>query len=375
MLNSRDRVLAAIDHKQVDRFPIDIGGPISGVSKIAYDKYLQKYVPSLYPSEICDKFQQLGYLHEKILEKWQVDTWHVVAGFDPKIDTDSFFIDAFGTKYQRVYSSYINNTLYFDQVEWPLSKTRKIEDIENFSWPKLPRGKIDEIKLRLQEFRNNELCTILDAPYGGILETCTFTVGISNFYSDFYAHKDFFESLIDHITHTFFEPYWQDVLAELGELVDVVLIGDDFGMQDKMIISPQLFRKFVKPKLKAVVSTIKTSANVQVMLHSCGSIFPIIPDIIDIGFNILNPLQPRAAEMDHHIIKEKYGKELCFHGGTDIQYVMPRGKPEEVEKEVKRVISTLGSDGTGYILATAHNTLADVPPENIHAFVTAKRFL
>jgi uroporphyrinogen decarboxylase len=140
-----------------------------------------------------------------------------------------------------------------------------------------------------------------------------------------------------------------------------------------MIISPLLFRKLVKSKLKAIVSKIKESSNAKVMLHSCGSIYPIIGDLIEIGFDILNPLQPRAQDMNHKKIKSKFGKKLCFHGGIDIQQVMPKGTQEEVQQEIYRVINDLGSDNTGYIMATAHNILADVPTENIRAYTSSKR--
>ncbi|MFX0087928.1 MAG: uroporphyrinogen decarboxylase family protein [Candidatus Hodarchaeota archaeon] len=374
-MNSRQRVLSAINHRPLeDSFPIDLGGPISGISKIAYDRYLERYASHLYPSILCDRFQQLGCIHEEILKRWKVDTRHICVGFQSTDIDEYHYYDGFGVKYRGVFSPYYNKILYFDQIEWPLKDSRNIKDIESFNWPKIKEGKLEEVSKQVNELYNqNEHAIILDAPTGGILESCTWIVGLNAFFTDLYQHYDFFDYLIDKIAHNVFIPYWEETLRELGEYVDIVLIGDDFGMQDRMIISPRMFRELVKPRLRDVIITIKKSANVKVMLHSCGSIFPIIDDLIEIGFDILNPLQPQAKNMDHQKIKEKFGKKLCLHGGVDIQRVMPRSTQEEVQQEIQSVLTTLGVDKTGYILATAHNILADVPAENINAYISSPR--
>ncbi len=374
-MNSRDRVLAAINQKPLDQFPLDIGGPISGISKIAYDRYLQKYAPTLYPSDLCDKFQQLACIHEETLQRWKVDTRHICAGFQGIDIDENHYYDGFGVKHRSVFSPHYNKIIYFDQIDWPLKNTREIKDIENFKWPQLKEAQIEEVLVQAKQLRTQEeYAVILDAPTGGVMECATWLVGLKAFFSDLFSHLEFFEHLLDQITNTLFVPYWQEVLVEggLGEYVDIVLIGDDFGMQDRMIISPKSFRELIKPKLKTVVTSIKESADVKVMLHSCGSIYPIIGDLIEIGFDILNPLQPHATDMDHQKIKANFGEKLCFHGGVDIQRVMPRGTPEEVQEEVQRAFDTLGAGGTGYIRASAHNILADVPPENIHAYTSVR---
>lgn len=376
-MNSRQQVLSAINHEPIEgKFPLDLGGPISGISKIAYDGYLQEYASILYPSLLCDKFQQLACIHEEQLKAWKVDTRHIRAGFQGTDIDEHHYFDGFGVKHRSVYSPHYDQIIYFDQIDWPLKDSRKIEDIDNFNWPTLKEGKIEEAYSKAKFFNDqDEYAIILDAPTGGVMESATWLVGLKAFFTDLYSNYEFFDHLLETITFDLFIPYWKKVLNEegLGDLIDIVLIGDDFGMQDRMIISPRLFRKLVKPKLKAVVSKIKESSNAKVMLHSCGSIYPIIGDIIEIGFDILNPLQPKAQDMDHKKIKSKFGKKLCFHGGIDIQQVMPRGTQEEVQQEIYRVINTLGSDNTGYVMATAHNILADVPADNIKAYTSSKR--
>ena len=141
---------------------------------------------------------------------------------------------------------------------------------------------------------------------------------------------------------------------------------DDYGNQDRLMMHPKMGRELIKPKVKEFVHYVKKDfPHIKILLHSCGSIYAIIPDLIEIGFDILNPVQPLAIGMDHQSLKEKYGKQLCFHGGFDIQQVMIYGTPKENADEVKRLTSTLGADGTGYIFATAHNIQADTPAENI----------
>jgi uroporphyrinogen-III decarboxylase len=159
----------------------------------------------------------------------------------------------------------------------------------------------------------------------------------------------------------------------VGLGVDVIWIGDDFGMQDGMIISPQLFREFFKPRYAYLFSKWKTlNPNVKIAFHSDGNIFPIIPDLIEVGLDILNPVQPKS--MDPAKVKKMYGDKLSFWGPVDIQEVLPFGTPQDVANEVKLRLRTVGKGG-GLIIAPAHNIQSQVPLENILAFYeTAKTF-
>ncbi len=160
---------------------------------------------------------------------------------------------------------------------------------------------------------------------------------------------------------------WESWLNEVGEWVSIALYGDDYGTQERPLLHPKMWRELVKPRVKKLIQSIKRNfPSVKIQLHSCGSIFEIIPDLIDIGFDVLNPVQPTKA-MDHAALKKGFGSKICFHGGVDIQEVLPRGSQFEVENEVNRVLNTLARDHTGYIFAMAHNILADVPPKNIIA--------
>jgi uroporphyrinogen decarboxylase len=146
-------------------------------------------------------------------------------------------------------------------------------------------------------------------------------------------------------------------------LIDIFMMGDDFGTQKGLLISPEMFRRYFAPKLKEFAAQAK-SYGLKVMLHSCGSVRELIPDIIEIGVDILNPIQIHAKGMIPGKLKEEFGEKICFHGGIDIQHTLPFGTIQDVEREVKDRIRILGKNG-GYILASTHNIQADTPTENI----------
>ncbi|MHA2225692.1 MAG: uroporphyrinogen decarboxylase family protein [Candidatus Hodarchaeales archaeon] len=369
-MESRQRILNAINHKELDRFPLDLGGPVSSIAKIAYDRYLHQYYPSDYPSTICNTIQQLACFSDSLLTQWEVDTRHFSLGYANKRDVDDLtFVDSFGITFKGIYSPEFQDILYFEMIDYPFKESRKIKDIEEILFPN-PKGiKFNNLANELKTTQKNGLATIFDPPAGGVFEQTVYMVGMEGFIRDLILHYEFFEELISKVTYSFYIPHWEKVLEEVGDHIDIILMGEDSGMQDRMLISPSMWRKLVKPYLKKTVETIKKNSNAKVMIHSCGSIYPIIPDFIEIGVDILNPVQPLAKDINHNNLKKVFGDKICFHAGIDIQEVLPKGTPTDVKNEVNRVKRSLGADGTGYILSPAHNIQADVPPENIQIFL------
>ncbi|MHA2305104.1 MAG: uroporphyrinogen decarboxylase family protein [Candidatus Hodarchaeales archaeon] len=365
----RERISAAVDRKPIDRFPIDMGGLVSSIARIAYDKFLKVYYPSSLPTETCNIVQQLACLDEKLLRKWGVDTRHVRPFFKSKSESKDSFIDAFGIKYLRV-SSPKYDPLYYEMVDHPLKNSSNIKDIEDFSWPSFEPSQLEETRSLAKNFHKEGYAIIVDTPAGTVLEQAVYLCGMEKFLMNIHGNPEFTETLVERVT-TFTCEYWEELLTELGEWPTIAMLGDDYGMQDRMLISPSVWRRLIKPNLKRVVKSIKKTADVKVMLHSCGSILPIIPDLIEVGVDMLNPIQPRAKDMDHGHLKAQFGDQICFHGGIDIQHVLPRGTPDEVQKEIERVTGSLGSNKTGYIFSPAHNIQADTPPQNIKAFFEA----
>jgi uroporphyrinogen decarboxylase len=162
--------------------------------------------------------------------------------------------------------------------------------------------------------------------------------------------------------------YWQTALAELGDLVDIVTYADDYGTQTSQIISPDMFRRLIKPRVKILFETfIKSAPHAKRFFHSDGNVRPLIPDFLEIGVDILNPVHIRAKDMDPADLKRDYGQDLAFWGGgVDTQGVLPHGTPREVRDDVRRNIEALAPGG-GYVFNTIHNIQADVPPQNIIA--------
>ena len=165
--------------------------------------------------------------------------------------------------------------------------------------------------------------------------------------------------------------FWDNLLEQIGDMVDVVCESDDLGTQEATWISKDMYRHLIKPRQKKLFSFIKRRAEVKVFLHSCGSIYDFIPDLIETGVDILNPIQVSAAKMDTAKLKREFGKDLVFWGGgIDTQKVLPYGTKQEIEDEVKKRIDDLAPGG-GFVFATVHNIQEDVPPENIVAMLRA----
>jgi len=184
----------------------------------------------------------------------------------------------------------------------------------------------------------------------------------------------FAERMMDRITDIYIESC-SNYLDELGQYLQVFIYYDDLCGQDGWLIRPDLFRKLIKPKQRRLVEAVKRKTDAKLFYHSCGASYGLIPDLIDIGFDIINPVQVSARGMDTHRLKQDFGRDIVFWGGgVDTQQVLPFGKPAEVVDEVKRRIDDLAPGG-GFVFAAIHNIQAFVPPENIvAAFDTALEY-
>jgi uroporphyrinogen decarboxylase len=154
------------------------------------------------------------------------------------------------------------------------------------------------------------------------------------------------------------------LLAAAGNFVDIIHISDDLGTQKAPLISPELYRKLIKPRQRKLFDFIKGRTDARILLHSDGCVYPFIPDFIEIGVDILNPVQVTAEDMDPKRLKREFGDQLCFWGAIDTQHTLPFGTPQDVRDEVRRRIEELGDKG-GYVLTSVHNIQNEVPPQNI----------
>ena len=385
-LTSRERVLRTLQHKEPDRVPVDIGGGLCSISQFSYGPLLdalgwdEKY-------SVGGLLTQVVWPSPRMLTRLGSDFAHIFAGppdiklgknIEGSID-DSFeafesgdgprhtFMDEWGVVWKRA-------AYYYDMVDFPLKDASTIADLDNYRWPD-PRdpGRVRGLAERAKEARERQVAVTIDPLAGGIIEMANSMRGHQNFFMDMASNQAFAEELLDRITD-YFEAFYEEALTAAGEYIDIVFFGDDYGMQSNMIISPRMWRKMIKPRLARLIKKVKDTADVYFQLHSCGAISPIIGDLVEIGVDILNPLQPNTVGMDLPAIKEAYGDQLVFHGVVDQQGVLPGGSVEDVREEVKTRLRELGTGG-GYILAVSPNIQADVPPENILALFDSVREL
>jgi uroporphyrinogen decarboxylase len=206
------------------------------------------------------------------------------------------------------------------------------------------------------------------------MEMAAWLRGFLDFYCDVASNEELFCTILDKIVELKII-YWEHILDVAKEFVDIIQEADDLGGQNRLLISPDKYRRLVKPRHQEIFDFIHSHSNAKVFFHSCGAIREIIPDLIEIGVDILNPVQVSAPGMDSAELKQEFGKDLVFWGGgIDTQSILPYGTPQQVREEVKRRLNDF-MPGGGYIFAPTHNIQADVPPENIVAmWETLKEF-
>jgi uroporphyrinogen decarboxylase len=380
VMTPRERVLLALNHKEPDRIPIDLGGTI--VSSIAKSSYVTLKQHLGLPQEeitMLDYVQQLPYVDEALMQRLGVDLRMVqlpaatAPGLNIFEDGDYYaFIDRWGSKLHMPKQG----GLYFDWVEFPV-KEATMEALDNYKWP-CPDPPEYNDKLAEQArylYENTDYALVGSAVIGGgIFEQPARTMGLENFLMALVTEPAFADRLMDKITDIYIESC-NNYLDKLGKYLHVFTFWDDVAGQNGWLIKPDTFRKMIKPKQRRLVEAIKKKTDAKLFYHSCGATRDLIPDLIDLGFDILNPVQVSAKGMDTKRLKQDFGRDITFWGGgVDTQRVLPFGTPQEVGDEVKRRIDDLAPGG-GFVFAAVHNIQAFVPPENIVAvFDTALEY-
>jgi uroporphyrinogen decarboxylase len=216
----------------------------------------------------------------------------------------------------------------------------------------------------------NNYALVGDMVETGIFEPCWYLRGFERFLMDMVVEKAFARRLMERMVENQLKRY-ERFLREVGDFLDVVFVGDDLATSTATIMSPALYREMVKPFQKEYFTGLKRMTGARLMYHSCGNIFGFLDDLIAMGVDILNPIQVNAEGMDTKRLKETYGSRLCFWGGIDTSWVLPRGGVEDVEREVARRIGELGPGG--YVLTSVHDVQPDVPGKNVVAMFRAAR--
>lgn len=378
-MNPRERVMLALEHKEPDRIPIDLGATIvSSITKSSYVSLKKHLGVSIEEINILDYVQQLPYLDEALLQRFDVDFRMlqlppaVATGPDIFEEEDYYaFIDRWGSKLHMPKEG----GYYFDWVDFPIKKFT-LEALDQYTWPRPPS---DEYALLREQakylYENTDYALVGSALIGGgIFEQPARTIGMENFLMAIAAEPKFADRLMERITDIYIESC-NNYLDEVGQYIQVFAYWDDVNTQNGWMINPDTYRKMIKPKQRRLVDAIKKKTDAKLFFHGCGATFDLIPDLIDLGFDILNPVQVSARGMDTKRLKQMYGKEITFWGGgVDTQQVLPFGTTAEVIDEAKRRIDDLAPGG-GFVFAAVHNIQPLVPPENIIAlFDTASEY-
>jgi uroporphyrinogen decarboxylase len=370
-MNPRERALAALNHQEPDRVPIDLGATIvTTITRTAYDN-LRAYLgmPSDLAPNISHRQMDTVYPKEDLLQRYEVDfrpvhmqgPWYFETRELPEEES---FYDEYGLKWKK--ASY-----YYDVVERPLAGIETLADLEKYSWPDphdpgRVAGLREEARLL---YETSPYLVVADIMCLGPLEGACFLRGYDNFAIDLIANPTLAHAILDKITDMSIG-LWDAYLSQVGDSVHVVCQGDDLGTQRGLFISPEMYRKFVKPCHRRMVDFIRSKTDAKIFMHSCGSVYDVLPDLVDVGVQILNPIQRSAAKMDITLLKKEFGRDLVlWGGGIDVQQVLPYASLQEIEDDVKRTLDIV-TPGGGYVFVPSHNIQADVTPDRIHKVYT-----
>ena len=374
-LTSRERVQAVLNHEIPDRVPIVLGASnATGISMPAY-RNLKRYLGFEAEDKYLYDWPELGTaaIDEVILERLHSDV-RGVHDREPAAVRERNESREPGSPY---FNSWGVGSVEGDPGTWfpaihPLAETHLIEDLESYPWPDMnDPSRVANVRAEARKLAEENQYAILATPWLAFpLERAYAMQRMDRFMRNIGKYPDFTRVLLTKITECC-KTLMGHFLREIGDDIDMIKIGDDLGMQNSLLMSPKMYRDIVKPIHADYISFIKSHTKARLFFHTDGDVFPLIPDFIEMGVDILNPIQTSAGKMSNlEELKRQFGKELVFCGAIDTHRILPFGTPDEVRAEVKRIIQVLGQEG-GYMLSSVHTVLPDVPPENILAMVDA----
>jgi uroporphyrinogen decarboxylase len=375
---SRERVRAALEHQEPDRIPFDLGGSrMTGIHVSAYTRL--RTALGLPPGDVRvgDLTQQLAEVDTDVMDLLGCDVRVIgpraASGYRREmVEADGYV--SFRDEWGAVRRMPLDGGLYFDTFGSPLGGEVDAATIDAFPWPN-PSDPARYVGLGAAARRivdEEGRAVLVGSICGGLSEGLFKMRGFEDGYMDLAAEPDRARQVMERILEIKLA-YWDRALTELGDDVDVIGEADDLGGQDRPLFSPATYRALVKPLQRELFSFIHSRTSARVFFHSCGAIRELIPDLIEVGVDILNPVQVSATGMDSAELKREFGRDLTFWGGgVDTQRVLGGGTPAEVRAEVLRRVDDLRAGG-GFVFAAVHNIQPNVPAENILAMWAAVR--
>jgi uroporphyrinogen decarboxylase len=374
MMTGRQRVLAALDHREPDRVPIEFGSSqLSSVligQPYGYQALCDYLGVTDYPEpEINVYLNSVKNVDARIMRRFGADLRWVMAG-GPEVERapDGTLVDAWGLVLTP--SGSFNA---FVDANAPLRGAEHPSDLERHPhWPDLTDPRITAGKREQARRHHDDGFAVVASlgPGGRLFHTYSWLRGFDNWLMDIYTNPSLYHALAERILGVSIG-YVEAFLPAVADFADVVYMSDDLGTQQSTLMSRDAYIAFCKPYHKRLIEAVRRVApHVKILMHSCGAISSLIPDLIEIGVDILNPVQPKATGMEPLRVKREFGADLSFLGGLDIQDLLPFGSPEEIRAGVRELIDAYGPGG-GYIFAPAHEILPEVKPGNIVAMFDA----
>ncbi len=407
-MNSRERILAAINHKDPDKIPVDLGStPSSGISAIAYSNLKAHLDIQKGRTRIYDVVQQLAQPEDNILDMFGIDVADAGRMFN-SLETDWYDITLPNDKVAQypkwfrpeqdknqswhVYSAdgieialMPPNATFFSQTHFPYldqypdNYSHIEEDMAMELWSALAHSPWDnahkkdfwdQLRVKTRQLRQQTDRAIIIVCGCNLFEWGTFLRRLDNFMMDLLADQQNVEKLLDELMIIHLNTL-EKVCQAVGDVADIIRFGDDLGMDTGPFMSPDIYRKIFKPRHTQLCDYVKKHSDMYTFLHSCGSIYKLIPDFIEAGFEILNPVQTNCTQMDPATLKTEFGRDVTFWGGgVDTRHVLNRLSPNQVKEDVHRRLDIFAPGG-GFVFNPIHNILPDVPPENIIAMFDA----
>ncbi len=367
-MSYRERFEATVTHRPVDRVPYDLAGTsLNGIEHESSIEALRHFMGFSGPN--AGKYQKFD---ERILKALDIDVRRVGDLLSPASPLTGRKSDTEDTDCWGVTREFTG--VYWDIKNPPL-RGATLEDLDRYPWPRVENLDMSQIAAFREEARRlyeeTDYVVCAEHPTYGVMELGCWMCGFDDFLLRMALEPEFVLKFFDIVLD--YQKKLIDVYyGALGEYIHFTTSGDDFGTQTGLFLSPDMFEELVKPYYVERIRHTKTYTKARFLHHTCGSVFQLIPHLIDAGVDILNPIQPGARDMEPERLKAAFGDRLTFHGGIDTQHLLPNGTPEDVELEVSRILSVMGTDG-GYILSPAHNLQPDVPPANIVAIFEGAR--
>lgn len=378
-MNAKERIFKALDFEEPDRVPYDLAATTwSGITITAYRNFLKYTGKKPENPEWADVIQQIVIPSEEVLEELGADVrgvfpltshnWDVYSKLKDKGEYFEYF-DEWGFTHH-----FPKKGFWFSLVKHSMGEVDFSEPglIEKFPWPdpRIP-DRFSGLKEKAKGFHEQGKAVFTKGFCAGLFEMHQRVRGMENAMLDPFMVPENSDKLVGKLADLKIE-FWDALLNELEDEVDIAGEGDDYGTQQSQLIAPEQFRDYYKPHFTRVLKFIKNkNPKVKIMFHSCGNVRPIIPDLIEMGVDILNPVHVNAAGMEPFQLKKDFGNDIVFWGGgVDTQDVLPNGTPQQIKDHVKRNIDALAPGG-GFVFNTVHNIQAEVPPQNIVAMLEA----